>query len=218
MIEPGDSLSGKARRASAGDVSHQRPRVAFVVRLTAVVVVGSLLGVLVTYLAIQPVTGFGVVAVGPWTFRPKIGTAEIDPYARAMLARTGELPLGVAEGSSFLAQSDSSGMRFDPGCDYRVTGTIPRARYWTLSLNSGEGDLVANPADRYGFTSAEILRSASGDFEIIVSRYARAGNWLPIGRTAGFVLVLRLYDTAIDTRSAVPDAAEMPRIEKKHCR
>jgi hypothetical protein len=191
---------------------------AFVARLTAVVVVGSLLGSLFTYLAIQPVTGFGVVAVGPWTFRPKIGAAAIDPYARAMLARSGELPLGAAEGLSFLAQSDSSGILFDAGCDYRVTGAIPRARYWTLSLNSVEGDLVANAAERYGFTSAEILRSAGGGFEIFVSRQARAGNWLPIGHNASFVLVLRLYDTTIDTRSAVPDAAGMPRIEKMHCR
>jgi hypothetical protein len=179
---------------------------------------GSLAGLLVTYLAIEPVTGFGTISSGPWTFRPDIGTSEIDPYASAMLARTRELPLGTAEGQAFFARGDSSGTPFDPGCDYLVTGSIPRARYWTLTVHSPEGGLVANPADRYGFTSAELLRAAGGGFEIVVARQARAGNWLPVGSDAKFILALRLYDVETNPRTTPPSAAEMPRIERLRCR
>ncbi len=218
MIEPGGAAAGSPRRASVRDRGNPTQALAFVGRVLAACLGGSVIGLTLTYLAIEHGMGFGVVTAGPWTFRPHIGTTEIDPYARALLARTGELPLGTAEGLGFLARSDSSGARLDPGCDYRVTGKILRARYWTLSLHSTDGGLVANAADRYGFTSAEILRAAGGDFKIVVASRTRAGNWLPIGSDAPFVLVLRLYDTETDMRSTPPGAAQMPRIEKLRCR
>lgn len=218
MIEPGRTAADQTRRPSVRDRRDPRSSLAFARRILAVCIGGSLLGLALTYLAVERGTCVGTVEAGPWTFRPSIGTTEIDPYTRAMLARSGELPLGTAEGLSFLAGSDSSGAPFDPGCDYIVTGSIPRARYWTLSLHSAEGELVANAADRYGFTSADILRSADGGFEIVASRQARPGNWLPIGTQARFVLVLRLYDTELDTRSRPLDAVAMPRIVKLRCR
>lgn len=218
MTGPRDRGSSRSWRDLVRDRRQPRPFITFLVRVLAVCVGGSLIGLFLTYLAIEHGMGFGIVEVGPWTYRPRIGTTEIDPYARAMLARTGELPLGAAEGVTFIARADSSGAPFDPGCDYVVTGSIPRARYWTLSLQSPEGELVANTARRYGFTSAEILREAGGGFAIVVAPRARAGNWLPIGNDDWFVLVLRLYDVAIDTRTAPPRASDMPRIEKLICR
>lgn len=218
MIEPDGGVAGPTQRSSVRDRSGLRPCLTHIGRILTVCVVGSLIGLTFTYLAIVRGMGFGVVAAGPWTYRPHIGTMEIDPFSRAVLAHSGELPLGPAEGLTFLARSDSTGAPLVPGCDYLVTGNIPRARYWTLSLQSAEGDLIANASGRYGFTSAEILRSAGGGFEIIVARQARAGNWLPIGSDARFTLVLRLYDTEIDTRSTPPGATDMPRIEKLRCR
>jgi hypothetical protein len=209
---------GGSQRDFSNDRTRPRPLLSWIVRLFGIAVAGGSLGLYLTYLAIRPVSGFGAVAIGPWSTRPNIGTDEIDPYARAMLAVSGELPLGTAEGLSFVARTESSGSPLTGGCDYRITGNMPRARYWTLALNSPRGEIVANIAGRYAFTSAEILRSADGPFEIIASRRARAGNWLPIGRDAPFVLVLRLYDTAIDTRSVVPEDLDMPRIEKLECR
>lgn len=218
MISWGPIGSLLARKSRLREQSTPRPILASISRILAVCVVGGLLGLLLTFVAIERGAGIGMVEAGPWTYRPSIGTTEIDPYARAMLARSGELPLGIAEGLSFSARGDSSGAAFDPGCDYVVAGNIPRARYWTLSLQSADGDFVADAAGRYGFTSAEILRSGDGGFEIIVARQARPGNWLPIGDTARFVLVLRLYDTELEARSAPLDAAAMPRITKLRCR
>jgi hypothetical protein len=218
MISWGRTPSGRTQTSRAPEWSAAKSILAWIGRILAVCIGGGLLGLLLTFLAIERGTGVGTVEAGPWTYRPSIGTTEIDPYARAMLARSGELPQGNAEGLSFSARRDSSGAPFDPACDYIVTGNAPRARYWTLSLQSAEGDLVANPAGRYGFTSAEILRSADGGFAIIVSRQARPGNWLPTGNAARFALVLRLYDTELDTRSEPLDAAAMPEITKVRCR
>jgi hypothetical protein len=187
-------------------------------RVVIVGVGGSVLGLALTALTLEHRSGVGTVEAGPWTFRPATGTTEVDPYSRAILARSGELPQGAAEGAVFRAWGDSAGASLDPGCDYRVTGNVPRARFWTLALNSAEGEVVANAADRYGFTSAEILRSADGGFEIVASRNARPGNWLPIGIATRLVLVLRLYDSELDMRSRPLDAAALPRIEKLRCR
>jgi hypothetical protein len=45
----------------------------------------------------------GTLTIGAWTAKPRIGSAEIDPYSRAAIARSGELPIGAGDGIAFLA-------------------------------------------------------------------------------------------------------------------
>ncbi len=182
-----------------------------------VALAGTALGLAVTYEGLQRGLAFNAVKAGPWTGAPKNGSLDIDPYARAMLARSGELPLGIAEGLSFIARTDSGGAVLRPRCDYDVSGSVPPTRYWTLTLVSPRGFLVDNPAKRFGFTSAEIVRAADGTFDITVARQARPGNWLPLGNTQSFVLMLRLYDTLLDFGTTKLDATAMPKIVKGRC-
>jgi len=178
---------------------------------------GSLLGLAVTYYSLVRGASFDEVQAGAWTRWPKNGSMEIDPYARAMLARSGQLPLGTAEGLSFFAWKDSAGDALRAQCDYVVSGPVPPTRYWTLSLYSPSGSLVDNPAKRFDFTSAEILRAGDGSFQIAVSRNARPGNWLPVGNVPRFTLVLRLYDTLFDFGTAKVEASALPKIVRGHC-
>jgi hypothetical protein len=182
-----------------------------------VVLAGTALGLLVTREVLQRGPVFNTEKAGPWTSVPKSGALDIDPYARARLARNAELPLGTAEGLSFIARDDSSGTLLQPRCDYEVSGSVPPTRYWTLTLISPRGSLIDNPAKRFGFTSAEIVRAADGTFDITVARQARPGNWLPLGDAQPFVLMLRLYDTLLDFGTAKLDASAMPRILKGRC-
>jgi hypothetical protein len=55
--------------------------------------VAAAVGLGATWLALTKGTAFGPLRIGAWTAWPKTGTAEIDPYARAIIARTGELPV-----------------------------------------------------------------------------------------------------------------------------
>jgi hypothetical protein len=48
-------------------------------------------------------TDLGTLTIGAWTARPRTGTSEIDPYARASIARSGELPIGTGDGVTFTA-------------------------------------------------------------------------------------------------------------------
>lgn len=181
------------------------------------VLAGTALGLALTYQVLLHGISFNAVHAGPWTGLPKNGSLDIDPYARAILARTAELPLGNAEGLSFVARTDSAGAPLQPRCEYTVSGSVPPTRYWTLSLLTPNGFLIDNPAKRFGFTSAEIVRAADGKFEINVAREARPGNWLPLGATRAYVLMLRLYDTLFDFGASNVEAAALPKIVRGRC-
>jgi hypothetical protein len=177
---------------------------------------GLALGLLATFLSLNSGYGFNPLRAGPWTAWPSVGGAEIDPYARAVVARSGEAPLGRDQGLAFIASDDSDGAPLDGACEYRIVDPLPTARFWTLSLATPAGALIANPTGRYGFSSVDVLRREGGAFEIAVARNARAGNWLSPGEARRFVVMLRLYDTPLDT-DAHPDPQSFPKIVKQKC-
>jgi hypothetical protein len=160
---------------------------------------------------------FGGLRVGAWTALPKAGTAEIDPFARAIIARNGALPLGSGDGISFLARADDTGKALDGRCDVVVSGLTPLARYWTLTLSDPNGRLVANAVGRHGFTSREVVRRADGAFEIVIAPRARAGNWLPTGGVERYILALRLYDTPVGLATRARSDISMPAISGGSC-
>jgi hypothetical protein len=178
---------------------------------------GIVLGLVLTWFVIDRKKGFGSIEAGPWTSFSRIGATEVEPYSRAILAYYGETSLSESQATSFVAYGDSSGAEFNADCDYTVTGEVPPARYWTLTLYSPDGALVPNPANRYGFASSDILRSAIGQFEVTIARHARPGNWLPSGKISRFVLVLRLYDGSLTGASGTIDAKKMPVLVKGPC-
>ena len=155
--------------------------------------------------------------IGAWTAWPKTGTRDIDPYARAAIARSGELPVGSGDGVAFYARADDGGRPLDGRCDVLVSGITPPARFWTITLYDTQGRLVGNAIDRHGFTSQEIVRHADGNFEIIVAPRARPGNWLPTSGIDRFVLVLRLYDSPVGVATRAAREVPMPAISTRAC-
>jgi hypothetical protein len=180
-------------------------------------VVAALLGLGATWLALSRGVAFGGVTIGAWTAWPKTGTPDIDPYARAVVAQTGRLPIGSGDGVAFFAQNDDRGRVFDGRCEVTVSGTTPPARFWTLTLYDRGGRLVTNSVNRYGFTSQEIVRRADGSFEIVIAPRARPGNWLPTGGVERYLLVLRLYDTPVGVASRTGREAPMPSVLEGAC-
>jgi len=192
--------------------------VALLIKSCFVVVLGTLLGLALTFLSLERGFGFGAVRAGPWTAWPKAGSPDIDPYARALVARSGTIPLGTGEGITFTARTDSDGTPLSPRCDYLLSGPMPPARYWTVSVFSPDGALIENAAKRYGFTSAEIVRATEQPAEIILAPSARPGNWLPVSQTSTYVVSLRLYDSVLSATAASLDESGMPKILKSACR
>ena len=180
-------------------------------------VVAAVVGLGATYFALTRGAAFGPLTIGAWTAWPKTGTADADPYAKASIARIGRLPTALGDGVAFTASADDNGRPLDGRCNVVLAGVTPAARFWTLTLYTPDGELVANSVNRFDFTSQEIVRNADGSFEIVVAPRANPGNWLPTGGIERYILVLRFYDTAVGVATKAGREAPMPSVTAKAC-
>ena len=149
-----------------------------------------------TYMTATRGTELGTLTIGAWTARPKSGSSEIDPYSRASIARSGELPIGTGDGIAFTATTDDNKKPLDGRCDVVVSGVTPAARFWTLTL---------------------FVRGSDGALELRVAARSRAGNWLPTGGIERYALMLRLYDTPVGVATRTQRDAPMPSISTVNC-
>lgn len=189
----------------------------FIIGLLLSLVVAAAVGLGTTLFALSNSVSFGALTIGAWTAWMKTGTVDIDPYARAAIARNGQLPTGLGDGVAFFARTDDKGRQLDGRCDVLVSGSTPQARFWTITLYDTEGKLVGNALNRQNFTSQEIIRRLNGDFDIDVAPRPRAGNWLPTAGVGRYVLLLRLYDTPIGVTTRAGREVSMPAITTKMC-
>jgi hypothetical protein len=190
-------------------------RLIFFTLLGLLIATGVGLGL--TWMTATRGTDLGTLTIGAWTARPRTGTPEVDPYARATIARSGELPVGTGDGVAFTATTDDKNKPLDGRCDIVVSGVTPPARFWTLTLYDTKGRLVPNALQRYGFTSQEIVRGVDGAFEVRIASRSRAGNWLPTAAIERYVLMLRLYDTPVGVATRTQKDAPMPAIATAGC-
>lgn len=190
-------------------------RLIFITLVT--LIIATIVGLGTTWLTATRGVDVGTIKIGPWTARPKTGTSDIDPYSRASVARSGELPVGTGDGVMFTATTDDTGRKLDGRCDVVVKGVTPAARFWTITIYDPRGRLVANSLQRYGFTSQEIVRASDGSFELRVTSRSRAGNWLPTGGVDRYMLALRLYDTPVGVGTRTQKDAPMPSIMTVGC-
>jgi hypothetical protein len=179
--------------------------------------VAASVGLGTTLYALQGGTPFGAFKVGAWTAWPRTGTPDIDPYARAIIARSGELPMGAGDGIAFVATRDDDGATLDGRCDVTISGITPQARFWTLTLYDPEGRLVGNSLKRHGFSSQEVVRTSHGAIDISIAPRARAGNWLPSGGVERYMLVMRFYDSPIGVASRTGRETPMPSVKVRSC-
>lgn len=180
------------------------------------IIVATTIGFSSAWLAVEQGRLFGSVTIGSWTAWPGAGSADADPYSVALLARSGEVPLGASEGLAFAAIADSQGDPLTGRCIYSINGQTPPARLWTLAAYDNDGSLIFNAARRPGFHSREILRNADGRFDIVASPDVEPGNWLPTARREELQFVLRLYDTPLTAASEFENI-DMPRIDRVRC-
>ena len=174
------------------------------------------LGLWSAYLAVRSPAPIDTITMGAWQAWPNAGTADVDPYSRARLARTGEIPLGSGEGLMLLAQADDSGNPLLARCDYLVEGQTPPARLWTLSVEDLAGRVVREQDEFAALSSDVLLRNADGGFRIALSATPKAGNWVPTGGAPQFRIVVRLYDTTARVVTALTTLT-MPSLVRDRC-
>lgn len=212
-----EALESRAPQSARRRAAQSRGRLSTPVLIAYAMALALLLGFGSAWWVLKGEYPVGSVHVGPWITWPKIGSRDADPYARAVVARSGDIPLGLGEGLAFFAPADSAGRALDAACTYRVGSVTPQARYWTLTVYDADGRPARTDLGRSGMTSAEILRRDDGSFQIELSRTVRPGNWLQLPSLGSFTLMLRLYDTPVAAGSAALDARVLPGIERVEC-
>jgi hypothetical protein len=160
---------------------------------------------------------FGAARIGPWQTWPDLGSGRADPYARAILAKRGDVPLALGEGLALRATQDSKGQPLDAACTYRIGALMPPTRLWTLAAYDGAGQPVQSDLKRSGFTSAELLRNPDDTFAVVLSPRLQPGNWLKLPGSGPFTLSLRLYDMPGVAGAWKLGAEAMPSIERLEC-
>lgn len=190
----------------------------FIFLTTLALAIALVGGIGSVWLALQSGERFNAIVVDNWTVRPDRGTPASNPYSRAIFVRQPQLPLGSSEGIVFDTRHDSAGDVLDAGCDYRLSGNFPSARFWTLHARRLDGSLAqtAMSGRRPALHSRALLRNEDGELVVSIAARPTPGNWLAIGGSGPFELVLIFYDTAIISTASVSDL-EMPVLERMAC-
>lgn len=188
------------------------------ITLTAIFLATALgVGIASVWYALNTNRSFGAIEVGDWVAYPNAGTPQADPYSIARRARDGELPLGQAEGLPFYAKTDSEGRTLTGRCNYRLSGNVPPARFWTLyAANLSLVAIKASPNRNSALHSRQLLRRPDGSFTISLGPDPAPGNWISVSFPGPIAFVLTLYDTQI--ASAVTSAGrDFPVIIRTGC-
>lgn len=186
-----------------------------VLKILAVLVVGTLLGLAATWLVVFRGGPQNAVHDGPWTTNLTVGSSNTDIYTRAAVAIHGLLALNRGETIYYAARGDSEGNRFDGRCTYLIVGRDPPARWWAITAYAMDDYLIPNPVHRYSVSKNSVTRDASGEFVTTVSPKPFDRDWIPVAG-APFLLTLRLYNPAASV-AADPAHVALPAIKKVSC-
>jgi hypothetical protein len=189
-------------------------KTALLALLTLTIAIGG--GAASLWYVLDTQDGVGAVSIGGWTAFPDIGTPDADPYSKARIARQGVLALGRAEGLAFVATHDAAGLPLRRDCTYRIEGTTPPARFWTLHATDAARRVIMAREHKSALHSLELLRQPDSSFSIAVGRHPAPGNWLGIEGAGAMRFVLTLYDTPVAGSTGVTDI-EMPAVLNAGC-
>lgn len=185
-------------------------------RFVGGVVLAVVLGLGSAYYAVVHMrSGEGAVVNGPWSTNLSTGGANADMYTRAFVALTGLLALSKDETIYFNATTDSAGVPLDGKCSYRIEGSDPDTRWWSITAYGNDNFLIDSPLHRYAVSKTNVTRSQDGTFVIRVSTVEEATNWIT-SSLDGFQLTLRLYNPAAAVKQN-PATTPLPSIVKEAC-
>lgn len=184
-------------------------------KIIAMLVIGTALGLLVTWFTIMRGAMPGGVSDGPWKTNLLIGSSGGDMATRASVAAHGLLALNRSETIYYSASADDSGERLNGRCTYLITGRDPPARWWSITVYGADDFLIPNPAGRYSISKTSVMRDAGGAFVATIAAEPHGQNALPTNGEK-FGLTLRLYNPS-SAVAADPAHVALPSIHKVSC-
>jgi hypothetical protein len=189
----------------------------FFLKSLAVLAIGAVLGLAVTWLAVFRSTGGTGDGIddGPWHTSLLVGSTQSGMLLRAVIAVHGLLALNRSETIYYTATTDGAGAKFDSRCTYKIAGSDPPTRWWSITAYGADDFLIPNPAKLYSASKNSVTRATDGSFVVIVSRSDSGPNGIPVG-DGPFSLSLRLYNPDAKV-AADPAHVKLPTIAKEKC-
>lgn len=186
--------------------------VRYVLKILAVLVAGTAMGLFVTRLTLS-LGGPARVSDGAWKTNLTAGSTKSTAFSRAFVAVHGLFALNRRETVYYTAATDSGGRRLDGHCRYEITGIQPDARWWSITAYGADGYLIPNPSNRYSVAKTDSAQL--GAFTVLVGGAAGGHDWIPVG-PGRFSLTLRLYNPG-PSLILDPARAILPAVTRVSC-
>ena len=152
--------------------------------------------------------------VGPWLVNLEAGSTDASMYTRARIAIKALLALDRRETLYFVADRDDAGRPLRARCRYLIRGSIPAARWWSVTAYADDLFLFPNSEQRYSVSGENPTLKALGEFRATTgpdAPPAGATPHIPTPGDGGLILTLRLYNPA-PALQADPGALAAPSI------
>ena len=190
----------------------------FFLRFVTFVLVAALIGLGLTSISLSTGSGLAAKRHGGWKSWKSAGHVKADPYTRAYIAKTGQLPLPPQISQTYFALYDNAHRRLHTSCSYVVESPAVEAKWWTIAAYDYNGQVFKNPVERYSFNAGSAMIRFNGGFRVYLSQTPQPENWLPLGDNGTFVLVYRLYRKNLtDEQVSNEDDVPLPLIKRVSC-
>jgi len=178
-------------------------------------VLGIALGLGVTWFTVVRGGLSSDISDGVWRTSLDIGSSSGNMATRARVAVHGLLALNRSETMYYSAATDSSGAALDGRCTYRLRGSDPKTRWWSITAYGADDYMIPNEAHRYAVSKNSITRDPDGTFNVMVSKENGGENWIYV-KPGPFSLTLRLYNPDAGV-VADPAHAALPTVVREAC-
>lgn len=170
----------------------------------AFAVLGIFVGAVLTFLTAGLLINAEVNAMktttNGWSITMNCGEASNGILLRAACAEALPAVNLPQEAVYWTATVDGAGQTLTGGHDYLLHfppgGLPPNHAFWSLTMTTTRGQMVANPSNRYSVGDRSgLVSNADGSIDIYIQHTAPAGheaNWLP-APSGNFKLWLRVY-------------------------
>jgi hypothetical protein len=187
-----------------------------VVAWVATVTAGALLGIGSAWLWITRTDPAGM-RVGPWLVNLEAGSSDASMYTRARIALKALLALDRRETLYYVADRDDAGRPLRSRCRYLISGSIPSARWWSVTAYADDIFLFPDAEQRYSVSGENPTLNTVGRFSAVTgpeTPVSRALAWIPTPGDRGLILTLRLYNPG-PALQADPGALAVPSIQRQ---
>jgi hypothetical protein len=164
------------------------------------ILAGAVLAILTAGLLINAQANAMQTTTNGWSISLQCGKASNGILLQAACAQTLPMVNLPQEAVYWTATVDGAGQTLTGGHDYLLHfppgGLPPNQAFWSLTMTNPQGQMVANPSNRYSVSDRSgLVPNTDGSIDIYIQQAAPAGhesNWLP-APGGYFKLWLRVY-------------------------